>query len=777
MSSRSITSVVTPDTIALNAAIFGYAGHSILTPHQAIKQIWWTDERIDAKVTPEFIVSKLRNDERYKLEHPLAFGNALTDDTYLQWILGKAKRFFLILVEIGVPDQIFGIIDDCWDDDDLPIPQWQIKRLALSYKNNDELNRKFYSTQFTFLLRPLKDGAHIEYADNEVIPLDFVHRLPPAAALQHWFRLHLPEKPDEVLVRRKVTLGSNGEIDAALEDRFLQDVDTARTVQHKHIASIWASYTSKDTGYYITPFQAEHTLRSFIDFRMAASLTKLSKAERNSILLTWLHCLADALTAIHDEGLYHSAITPTNLVIDGQNEIAFCDIGSLRSFQSDKKADPAEAYNYSAPENHASSTLTFLASLPEDYAPSQFSHTHSRKMSADSKFSTSDRSRQSSHYSQISDRSHFSDHRSVFSDDYNPPSLIYSKSNSTGSETSLAYPKTPPNEPFHPSRPPPPLPKDPQYVIVPSLALLSSEDGIKSALPRQIFSPTSPRPSVQYNSPCYLSQQADIFSLGCIFMDILTYMSKRKPGEFLKHRSTKLSRRFGASKSASNSALATAGLVPDTAQASATANAAAQLPAGARVDASFHANVDKLLSWMVVLETDASAATAAASSASSYSSSTTSPVIDEAPAYRAVPALLRLVRAMLHQNPLMRPRAADVRDKLLDVLVSYGGIERLCCTGRRAAPRVYPLRERCGKRKAAAAAAAPAAQQQQQLQLQGMVQQQQDRQRPVGYVGEARTVGGSIHKRSGSSGSGGTVTGKGEKRFPWSRGKKPAFVV
>ena len=129
MTSRTITSVVTSDTIALNAAVFGYAGHSIVTPHGAIQQIWWTEERIQAKVTREFIVSKLRADDRFMLDRPVAFGDDLTDNKYVDWILEKAKRLFLTLVEAGVPDQIFGIIDDAWDDDDLPIPRKDVERL------------------------------------------------------------------------------------------------------------------------------------------------------------------------------------------------------------------------------------------------------------------------------------------------------------------------------------------------------------------------------------------------------------------------------------------------------------------------------------------------------------------------------------------------------------------------------------------------------------------------------------------------------------------------
>ena len=109
MGTRSFAQVApTSATIALNAYIFGYGGHSLVTPHVTLKQLWWTDERIKAKITRSFVVSKLRGEEREFLDRPLAFGEGLTDDTYMEWILGRAKRLFMILAEIGVPDQIFG---------------------------------------------------------------------------------------------------------------------------------------------------------------------------------------------------------------------------------------------------------------------------------------------------------------------------------------------------------------------------------------------------------------------------------------------------------------------------------------------------------------------------------------------------------------------------------------------------------------------------------------------------------------------------------------------
>jgi hypothetical protein len=148
MGTRSFAQVApTAGQVALNAYIYGYGGHSLVTPHAALKQLWWTDDRIDSKVTRPFVVSKLRGEEREFLDRPLAFGEGLTDDTYMEWILDRAKRLFLILAEIGVPDQIFGCIDDSWDDDDLPVSLENVENLELAYDDNEALNKRFWDTQ------------------------------------------------------------------------------------------------------------------------------------------------------------------------------------------------------------------------------------------------------------------------------------------------------------------------------------------------------------------------------------------------------------------------------------------------------------------------------------------------------------------------------------------------------------------------------------------------------------------------------------------------------
>ncbi|KAF2278896.1 kinase-like protein [Westerdykella ornata] len=548
MTSKTLNNVVNEQTVTLNALIYGYAGHSLVTPHVALQQIWWTEERINEKVTTEFITSRLRPNERQWLDRPVGFGD-LTDDTYMDWILERARRLFLVLATIGEAEKIFTAVEKAWDDDDLPLQMEDIEKLKLSNKRNDNVNARFYQTQFTFLLRELEEGVHIDYGSNEVLPLEYVMGLPPAVSLQHWSRVHRPKRPNEVYVRRKFPLGT-AEDPTASEMDFIMDVESARMIEHDHIAPVWASYTAKGNGYTLTNFVGQHTLRTFIDHRNPAQYQRLPKPERRFLVLGWLHCLADAITTLHQMGFCHSAIRPSNILIDERNRIAFSDIGSLETFQKDKKPDAMEAYVYSAPEAHADPD----AVAPDVPAPSPVVGT-GRKISVASRGSTG-------------------------------------SSDSNGTQRQKLS-KTQTND------------------------FSGFNFGFKKA-----------KPVPQPRSRILETEKADIFSLGCIFLELLTFMLKKKPHEFTKHRSSKQKISMGGKNS--------------------------------RADSSFHANLDKIDSWMKIIE-EASFA-------------------QEDDAFRAVPHIMNLIRAMLSRAPNIRPSARDVRDRLLDILMHYTSIPNIHCS-------------------------------------------------------------------------------------------------
>jgi serine/threonine protein kinase len=547
MSARTLTNVVNDQTVALNALIYGYAGHSLVTPHAALQQIWWTEERINEKVTQEFVTSRLQPQERERLTFPVGFGD-LSDDTYIEWILEKARRLFLVLAEVGEADRIFAVVDRSWDDDDLPLQMDDIEQLALSNRRDNHANARFYHTQFSFLLRELRDGVHIDYAPNEEVPLEYVQTLPAAVSLQNWSRVHLPKRPTDIYIRRRFALG-NAEAPDAFEAAFMMDVESARMVEHDHIAPIWASYTAKGTGYIVTNFVGHHTLRTFIDHRTPTQYQKLPKPDRRWLILNWLHCLSDAIATLHQNGFCHSAIRPSNILITEQNAIAFSDIGSLETFQKDKRPDPMDVYVYGAPEAHNGFD-------PNATAPSPIVPSTSNK------------------------------HASIIS------------KSSSGSSTSNSSQRQ-------------------KLTKAPTTDFSGFNFGFKRAKPT----------SSKARSRTHETEKADIFSLGCVFLEIITFMLKKKPHDFVKHRSSKQKINTGGKNS--------------------------------RTDSSFHANLDKIDTWIDIL--------------------VKASCEHDDDAFRAIPPSLDLIRSMLSRAPMARPTARDVRDTLLDIILHETAIPDIHC--------------------------------------------------------------------------------------------------
>ena len=615
MGTRSYADVPpTAATIALNAYIFGYGGHSLVTPHAALKQLWWTDERIQAKVTRPFVVSKLRGEERQFLDRPLAFGEGLTDDTYMEWILERAKRLFLILAEVGVPDQIFGCIDDSWDDDDLPISRENVKSLELAYENDEALNRRFYDLQFVYLLRELKQGAHIDYGPKEHIPMEYVNTLPPAVSLQAWDRVHFPGRNDAILMRRKFAL-TDRETGTTYHDKFMQDVKQARLLCHEHIAGVWASYTSEDSGYVLSDFVGEHTLGTFIEHRSPMQFMRVPPLERPIILCEWMHCLADALASLHHRGVPHAAVRPSNILIDHNNHIAFADVGSVRTFQRGKKPQhKTETYDYAAPESQICQAPIVVATSPPISSMGAFSKL--RKMSS----STSSSSTSSSTGSSTRSNSMCTITTTLIA----PPSA--GRSNSMTTIFSAMAPSALPRSSSssfrnfsrhlgHQTSPSISVPTSPTSTMIPV-----------TYLPR----PSFVDPSSLRDLPEAAPEMSDIFSLACVFLDILTFMLKGKLNDFVRFRSTRISLPNNKHK--------------------------------VRTDSSFHCDPDKIDAWMVVLRNESER--------------------HSEPIYRGVPELLNLIRMMMAQNAHLRPSAFEVRDHIRDTLHDQCGIETLCCLDR-----------------------------------------------------------------------------------------------
>lgn len=513
--------------------------------------MWWDPEKIEAAVTREFVCSHLLPEEIERLDRPLGFGDGLTDGTYWEWIDEKAKRIFLILVDLGVPDQIFGVIDDSWDDEDLPIARDQVERLALTPAKDEKSERKFYYRQYYYLLRPLQKGEHADYQDVEVIPLDVAERKQGLAHSHFVDKVILPNHPGKAFCRRRIPLGS-GPGCLSYED-FLYEINSIRNVQNGHLVSYFASYVHQGYGYVLFTPVSDFNMKSFLT-TTPATFKNLEKQTRRHLLLNWIHCLVDTMTFLHNRGLSHGNIKPSTVLFNNENHIFFSDFtrlnAELLASMADRTSFDKESYDYAAPEQW--------------FRPSS-----------------------------------------------SPTGPLHRKATLTSLSTS------PENTTF-------------------SISRSATE-----------YSSNSPAAMMHAPTPHLSPQAADIFSLGCVILELLSLLMKKTTGKFATHRAARHK-------------------TPGR--------------GGAVLDSSFHKNLGQVESWMAQLAREAKK--------------------KDDTVFRGIAPMLHVVERMLAIHPHERPAAHDVQTRMYEILHDACGIAEPHCVHQyggwdfgRASLKMKPARE------------------------------------------------------------------------------------
>ena len=301
---------------------------------------WWSDERINTTVTREYITAKLPSSTLHK---PLAFGDGLTDDTYLDWILIRGKRLFLILLDVGIPDYIFEAVDRSLDDSDLPLSEETIWDLNLSHGRTNTLDKSFYRCQFRYLVQQLYEGSHVDYDGQEIVPVKSVGKRPGILPTQSVDKVR---NGDVIYARRRVPLEGENGVDKI---HFILHLKTLQRLRHPHLVSVFATYTQGDYGHVLFTPNLEVTLKTYLD-ETPKSFKSLPKAERRRILLSWIHCLTDAIAYLHGSGYAHQAIRPSNIYVSGDNRIYLGESAALDALENKANVYDREVYEYASPE-------------------------------------------------------------------------------------------------------------------------------------------------------------------------------------------------------------------------------------------------------------------------------------------------------------------------------------------------------------------------------------------------------------------------------------------
>lgn len=312
---------------------------------------WWTDEKVNAVVRSEYIIGKLGGKNHFRLHASLAFGDGLTDDTYLDWILSRGRRLFLILDDIGCPDNIFDAVDKSLDDDDLPLTEGAVDDLNLSHGKHAGFDKKFYRRQFYYLIQELGPGKHVDYGPEDVIPVKPIGKAKSAATTS--------ADVDQVFVgsnvytRRKMDLGGEFGVDKI---HFVMYYKNLQKLKHPHLVSVWATYTQGNYAYVLLGPNSEVSLKSFLE-DPPKSFKALTKQQKRDILLRWIHCLTDAVACLHNNGFAHQAIRPSNIFVDGNHNIFLGEYAAMDALEEEEPAYKRETYEHAPPEKWIRKTV------------------------------------------------------------------------------------------------------------------------------------------------------------------------------------------------------------------------------------------------------------------------------------------------------------------------------------------------------------------------------------------------------------------------------------
>ncbi|KAI9738267.1 MAG: hypothetical protein M1834_008765 [Cirrosporium novae-zelandiae] len=647
---------------------------------------WWTETRIDAVLDDTFIYQQLQS-QQHLLETSPAFGDGLTDDTYLEWILKRARKLFLILVDVGIPDQIFRMIDESYDDDDLPFDRDAINQLQFSSPRDDGVNDKFHNTQFNFLIRDLQKGDHIDYENHETIPIDVVKDRTSITTKTASLEKKVSEKvvlsSGAVYTRRRVSF-DKPPLNLGREE-LLDDIDFMKAHSHRHAVSVFASYTFENTGYALFAPPLDLTLKTFLSDQ-PSQFKSLEKLARREVIINWPHCLSSAISFLHDAGQTHSEIRPSNIFIDPSNwSIILGPFGSLEVFQLPKKTGDNESYNYAPPEQWVSSAVwqqTATAhkvnysgarttrkinpgsesSSPKSpvsplkpvlqptwqKAPSTSTILYSGARTRHAKTSSRRKSDETQVINGVRTDGNLSSAASVtsstssgskyFGSSRKKDSFLSTSSMMTGTSaiTGTSSSSSEGWKVANNARKKDSIVSSTASVITASSSSSSgSRSGSRPTTAISVPKAAQPSPVAipmdQVKSTLVSAftvneganpMSMDIFALGAVTLDILTHLMSRKISSFTHHRAKK---NVSAGRG------------------------------GAIADASFHANLGQVSSWIKQLDKEARKKA------------------KEKQIYRGIPPILEVAENMLSKDPTMRPAIQEVEGSFFDSVTTSGG--------------------------------------------------------------------------------------------------------
>ncbi|RPA86494.1 hypothetical protein BJ508DRAFT_301856 [Ascobolus immersus RN42] len=368
-------SALNPDSSSFS--FYGGHGSGLHNPsvaHTQQREPFWDESTIHQTITSDYIRRQFsdRSELRGKLDAPLDPGDDLSDSTYCEWIRDHAARFFIVLLGLGVKEKIFDVVEASWDDGDLPLSETTVARLGLGAATE----KRFLKKQYEVLVKVLERGDHVDYYGDECVPVEPMDRKQDAANLNiktapQIDKVSCRKHRERMFLRKRVplskldrTTSQNSEVSSMhsgvpsiAESTFAAELEFFKSLSHKHIQTVFASYTQLNYGYVLFTPAADQTLRQFIS-NTPLAFKSLDKPVRRGTILKWMHCLASALNYLHSRDIPYHALSPRSIYVTNNFDVVLSDIqltshsASLLPKQGDDRSalNDLEGYEYGAPE-------------------------------------------------------------------------------------------------------------------------------------------------------------------------------------------------------------------------------------------------------------------------------------------------------------------------------------------------------------------------------------------------------------------------------------------
>ena len=307
---------------------------------------WYGDEYVESTVTQDYVLQHLPKDGQRYVSKPLAFGHGLTDLTYGEWIISKGQRLFLILQDIGCSERIFDLVDRSVDDSDIPFPREEIPRLGLA---NASQEKKFYSRQFVYKVRTLHKGEHIDYSEDDVVPLESMTKSKGLSNKSEKDGFERVSTGQAELTRWNISLSAGSDGGGEEKGNLINYYKNLQKLFHPNLVSVFATYTHQNQAHVLLNPSVDMSLKGFLE-DTPKSFKQMTKLDQLDTILHWIRCLSSAVAYLHQNGWAHQAIRPSNIFITSDNTIVLGPQAAIGVLQNEESAYSKGEYEYGAPE-------------------------------------------------------------------------------------------------------------------------------------------------------------------------------------------------------------------------------------------------------------------------------------------------------------------------------------------------------------------------------------------------------------------------------------------